>query len=212
MLEMSLELLSGVRRATPPEAAAWKSYMPQRGNGGVPTQREVDRYVQDASVAPELRQKVLGELRERSATGPELVLTMMTTTLAIFAVLATIVAAFLSALATQNSALALDASTSFYLALGIPALGVFFLGTVLATAQRLRRNHATSWLAAYSEAETARKTLGSGVAAGLVVPPISPVRPAGADSDSTDLGSGCESIEAGDSAGQTHPVAMRTGS
>lgn len=210
MLKMSIELLSGVRRATPPEAAAWKSYMPQRGNGGVPTQRDVDRYIRDTSAARELRQKVLSELRERSAMGPELVMTMMTTTVAIFAVLATIVAAFLSALASQDPAVALDASTSFYLALGVPALGVFILGTALATAQRLRRNHAASWLAAYSEAEDATLPLTSNRPSGVVTAPEPGTGPV--EDGFAGTSSGVESIHSSDSTDETATVDVRSGS
>ena len=158
---MSTELLSRPKRATPPAAAAWKSYMPQRGNGGVPTEREVLRYLRDTRRNRELRQKVLGELREVASEGPELLVNIVTSGLAVLTVLATIAVAVTAPMLSGQSGSAGDVALSYLGWIALFVVFVFIVGIQLAIFQKARARHAASWLAAYDEAESrARKRFG----------------------------------------------------
>lgn len=127
--------------------------MPQRGNGGVPTEREVRRYLTDTRRNAELRQKVLAELRERSGMEASLLVNSVIAGIAILAVFATVAAAATSALAVNDAGAGADAAIGVYTSLGRTAVAIFVIGIGAAIVRQGRSRHASSWLAAYEEAE-----------------------------------------------------------
>lgn len=131
--------------------------MPQRGNGGVPTEREVVRYLRDTRRNPELRQKVLGELREVASEGPELLTNMVASAVAVLTVMATIAVAVTAPMLSDRSPGGEGTAVAYLGWIAVFVVVVFTVGIQLAILQKARARHAASWLAAFVEGETRSK-------------------------------------------------------
>ncbi|MFP7834910.1 hypothetical protein [Marisediminicola sp. LYQ134] len=129
------------RNRTPAEALRWRSFMPRKGNGGVPTTYDVDRFLRETTNEPELELKVLSELRERALNAPA-------DHLGVGAVgLATVAIVITSAAAISADGLPADAVVIYTAA----ATSLFVLTTSVSLYTSGRARHAASWLAAYSD-------------------------------------------------------------
>ncbi|WP_185042166.1 MULTISPECIES: hypothetical protein [unclassified Curtobacterium] len=140
------------RTDTSPEQDRWKHFMPKRTNGRVPTEADVTAYLRAAKDA-DLRQKVLGELRDRSQLGPGLFLQLLGAGTAMFAILAATASSVISSIAASDSDTAFGFSLVFYVVI-VTATVIFFVVCFLsAIVRQLKSRVAAVWLAAYEEAE-----------------------------------------------------------
>lgn len=135
------------RRIIRNDAEAWKDFMPQPGNGGVPQHREVEAFKSAVQDNDELRQKVIGELRERSEGQPAIQLGILVASLSAFAIIVTMFPRTLD----LTSASSLELFQSLFLTTGACVLALFMLGAALTAHQQSRTRHASSYLQAYLE-------------------------------------------------------------
>ena len=140
------------RIETESEQERWERFMPKRTNGRVPTEADVIAYLQAANDA-DLRQKVLGELRDRSQLGPGMFLQLLGAGTAMFAVLATTAASVISSIAASDSETAFEFSIVFYVAIVTATVILFVVCLLSAIVRQLKSRVAAVWLAAYEEAE-----------------------------------------------------------
>lgn len=139
-------------RRREPEAKAWRQYVSQWGNGGVPRQKDVDAFTRDVKLNLELRQKVLGELRERAHGQASLQLGIVSAGLAVFAIFVGLTPA--PSTWIEQGVSVQEISTRYGQLIGC-ILAVFVIGLSVAVFHQQRARHATSYLAAYEEALTA---------------------------------------------------------
>ena len=130
-----------MKRTTPEDARLWKKYMSKRGNGGVPSCIDVEKFSIDTRSNPELRLKVLSELRERAHMGTSNLFGQAALSISALAIFATV----LGSVVDQESLVILFyfSGLALLIAISVPALAI-----VMDSKSR----HATSWLAAYLEA------------------------------------------------------------
>jgi len=137
------------------EAKAWRQYVSQWGNGGVPKQRDVEAFMRDTESNLELRQKVLGELRERAHGQASLQLGIVSAGLAVFAIFIGLTPA--PSTWIEQGVSVQEISTRYGQLIGC-VLAVFVIGLTTAVFHQQRARHATSYLAAYQEALAAGPT------------------------------------------------------
>jgi hypothetical protein len=131
-------------RGIHPKAKTWRSFMPKRGNGGVPYQEDVDAFVQAAKAEPEIRQKVLSELREVSHSPIAILLGMLSAGLTSLGVIVAIVGK-----SVQSDA---DALLQLLYGVGGGVLAIVVLTFILLIWAQARTRHAQTWLRAYEDA------------------------------------------------------------
>lgn len=137
-----------ILRKVEPDAQDWKAYMPRWGNGGVPKQKEVNVFHSAITNKPELRQKVIGELRERAHGQSALQLSIVSAGLAVFAI-------FIGITPSPSDWISQGADVQDFIGLfqGLMiCIGAFFVvGMAQAVYLQQRARHAASYLAAYEE-------------------------------------------------------------
>lgn len=137
------------------DAVTWEDFMPKRGNGGVPQHQEVDHFRRAIKGNDELRQKVMGELRELAGLRAAYEFALLTATLALYAVVASLVIRPLDAL--EGESWYAEFAT---VVLGMAGIGVaaFLFLSIRASLVLSRARHASSYLEAYSEVLSRPKT------------------------------------------------------
>lgn len=132
--------------------------MPKRGNGGVPQQLDVDRFVDAIRGKPELRQKVIGELRESAHEQAGLQLGMVVAAISIFAIILGLGPNPSTSLAQGGS---VESFVTFVASVVACLLVFFAVCTGVLTFVQGRTRHAISYLAAYEEGIQASRNGGS---------------------------------------------------
>lgn len=126
--------------------------MPARTNGRVPTQADVAAFLR-AAKDRDLRQRVLGELRDRAGLGTGLWLPLLTAGTALFAVAAATVGPVISVLTKADADAAFWFALWFYVIVGVASAVLFLVCFLGAHSRQLKARVAGVWLTAYSEAE-----------------------------------------------------------
>jgi len=136
-------------------AVTWEDFMPKRGNGGVTQHEEVDHFRRAIKGNDELRQKVMGELRELAGLRAAYEFALLTATLALYAVVASLVIRPLDAL--ERESWYAEFAT---VVLGMAGTGVaaFLFLSIRASLVLSKARHASSYLEAYSEVLSRPKT------------------------------------------------------
>lgn len=123
------------------DVVAWKKYMPKSGNYGTPTLAQVTTFVSKTKRNPELRLKVLSELRERTLGRDSFFFGLAAMALSTVAIIVTLVSS------ATNPGFAIQAVWIY----GGSAFAIYASTAIFAIYSNSRSRHAMSWLSAYTD-------------------------------------------------------------